>query len=420
MGGAIGIDVAERVVTLDGRPILLRAKTFDVLALLASRPGHLFFTEVLLDRVWQGRSVSAGVLSGCIHEIRRALDDDAQSPRVIETVSRAGYRLLAPVAKSGAEPRTVEPARSEQPDLVPASGAPAVAVLPPVASGRLPDTIARALGRDVAVGLARTRWLQVAAPASAERVVHGAGRGQAARALGVRYVAAVEAEIEASERRRALLSPVRAVDAWIGFHRGMSLLQRQDAATLKPAEEALRAAARSDPACARVAAALSWHSWQLSFFGVAQDRDRAVARARDLAGESITLDPRDPLGYWALGRAQWLASDMEGAAESLGRAVGLNPSFAVGHYALGLRSTCWGRSALGSRISTPRCGSARSIRWPSPSTSTRRTSTASPAISPKRAGMPSSRPTTPTSTPLGWPWRPGSTSFAATTGRRSA
>lgn len=399
MGGAIAIDVAERLVTLDGRPILLRAKTFDLLALLASRPGHLFFAEVLLDRVWQGRSVSAGVLSGCIHEIRRALDDDAHSPRVIETVPRAGYRLLAPVAMTPTEPCTVELARHpEEPDLIPASRAPAVAVLPPVASGGLPDAIARALGRDVAVGLARTRWLQVTAPASAERVAHGVGPGQAARALGVRYVlesdarrrartlvvqaslteasterilwadrieregeavealmdricaevvAAVEAEVEAAERRRALLSPVRGVDAWVGFHRGMSLLQRQDAATLRPAEEVLRAAARSDPACARVAAALSWHAWQLSFFGVAHDRDRAVARARDLAGESIALDPRDPLGYWALGRAQWLDSDMEGAAASLDRAVGLNPSFAVGHYALGYTLYLLGRERAG-------------------------------------------------------------------------
>ncbi len=116
----------------------------------------------------------------------------------------------------------------------------------------------------------------------------------------------------------------------------MNLLTRQKPASLPEAGHVLHEAARSDPACARIAAARSWRCWQQLFFGISRERKPTLDRARDFAQESIALDERDPLGHWALGRTEWLADDMEAAAGHLGRAVTLNPSFAAGHYSLGI------------------------------------------------------------------------------------
>lgn len=66
MVGVVRIELLERRVLIDGTPVRLRPKAFDLLALLASRPGHLFSKEILMDRVWLGQCVSPDVLPGCI------------------------------------------------------------------------------------------------------------------------------------------------------------------------------------------------------------------------------------------------------------------------------------------------------------------------------------------------------------------
>lgn len=401
MASTVSIELAERRVLIDGVRVRFRPKAFEVLALLASRPRHLFSKEDLIDRVWSGRSVSPDVLPGCIREIRRALGDSARRPEWIETVPGTGYRLLrAPClpVECGLHGRAKVGTGAPAADCRPAGGT--VGVLPFAARAAEAEPIARALARDIAVGLARTRWLTVAASASAEALSRESGRKTAATALDVAYlvegdlqhaddilalqialvhaptgrilwadritqrsgavvalmeevctlvVSAVEREIQLHEQKQAMIAPVRGVAPWIGLHRGMSLLQRQDRTTLATADDTLRAAARADPACARIAAARSWHAWQELFFGLARDRGRGLGKARDLALESIDLDPRDPLGHWSLGRARWLSGDLEAAAENLERAVSLNPSFAIGHYSLGYTLYLTGREAEATR-----------------------------------------------------------------------
>ena len=402
MVSTLTIQLCERRVLVNGCAVRLRAKSFDVLALLASRPGHLYAKELLIDRVWQGRSVSPDVLTGTIREIRRALGDRPRSAEWIETVSGTGYRLLkaADIVAGSASAGSGE-GRAEIGDTEAASAA----VLGFVARDPGLASMAEALARDIAVGLARTRWIQVAASASVEALAPDASPRDAADRLGVRYVvegdlrrtpggfslqaslaevernrilwadrvaaanadvvvlmddvctavvATVEAAIEAEEMRRAELAPVRSMDAWIHFHRGMSRLRRYDASALDVAGRILHEAARADPACARIAAARSWQCWQRVFFGLTNDRQRTLAAARDFAAESIALDGRDPLGHWALGRTEWLADDIEAACVNLERAVALNPSFAMGQYSLGISLNILGRA----REAAARCDAA--------------------------------------------------------------
>jgi Tol biopolymer transport system component len=68
-----------------------------VLLALAARPGDVVTKEELFRVVWDGAFVSEDVLTRAIGELRRIFDDDAARPRVIETIRKSGYRLIAAV-----------------------------------------------------------------------------------------------------------------------------------------------------------------------------------------------------------------------------------------------------------------------------------------------------------------------------------
>ena len=48
------LDPRERLLKRNDTPVVLRARAFDVLCLLASRPGQLVTKDELLDEVWRG------------------------------------------------------------------------------------------------------------------------------------------------------------------------------------------------------------------------------------------------------------------------------------------------------------------------------------------------------------------------------
>jgi DNA-binding winged helix-turn-helix (wHTH) protein len=77
--------------------VRLRAQLMDLFLCLASRPGRVFAKEDLVAEVWEGRWIAESALSRCVAELRAALGDDAQRPRVIQTITKRGYRLIAPV-----------------------------------------------------------------------------------------------------------------------------------------------------------------------------------------------------------------------------------------------------------------------------------------------------------------------------------
>src|SRR5262245_194187 len=79
------------------RAIALTPKAYALLEYLGTNPGRLATKRELLDALWPHQVVTDGVLKVCVRELRRALDDDARAPRLIETAHRRGYRFIAPV-----------------------------------------------------------------------------------------------------------------------------------------------------------------------------------------------------------------------------------------------------------------------------------------------------------------------------------
>jgi len=81
-------------VTNGSRSAHLQPKAMEVLLVLARNPRHLVTHERILERVWGDRVGRAGALSHAVSEIRRALDDQPDDPRFVQTVPTRGYRLL--------------------------------------------------------------------------------------------------------------------------------------------------------------------------------------------------------------------------------------------------------------------------------------------------------------------------------------
>ena len=73
----------------------LEPRAARTLELLCEAKGEVVPHEQLIDRVWNGRAVSENSVAVAIGQLRRALDDDARDPKLIETIPKRGYRLVA-------------------------------------------------------------------------------------------------------------------------------------------------------------------------------------------------------------------------------------------------------------------------------------------------------------------------------------
>jgi len=84
--------------------VRLEPKVMQVLVCLADSPGQVLSKDHLIRQVWADTFVGDEALKRCISELRKAFGDDAREPRIIQTIPKGGYRLLAPVAEAPAAP----------------------------------------------------------------------------------------------------------------------------------------------------------------------------------------------------------------------------------------------------------------------------------------------------------------------------
>lgn len=95
--GGLVIDARARTVTLDGEPIDLSPREFDLLHHLAERAGEVVTKRQLLSEVWHlpygGADRSVDVH---LHWLRRKLGETAEAPRYLHRVRGVGVRLAPP------------------------------------------------------------------------------------------------------------------------------------------------------------------------------------------------------------------------------------------------------------------------------------------------------------------------------------
>jgi pimeloyl-ACP methyl ester carboxylesterase/DNA-binding winged helix-turn-helix (wHTH) protein len=143
--GAFRVDVTERVLFHENRPVSLTPKAFDTLLALVEHNGHVLTTEELMAQVWPDSFVEGNNLAQNISTLRKVFG--AGGAKFIETVPKRGYRFVADVKEIRDEaPSPVSPKRdpagskveNESPASQPfAQRKPAIIDLP--SSGSLPS-----------------------------------------------------------------------------------------------------------------------------------------------------------------------------------------------------------------------------------------------------------------------------------------
>jgi len=92
--GALALDVEKRQATVRGTPVELTRQEFDLLALLAARPGMVFSRTALLEQVWRGDTyVTERTVDTVVSRLRRKIESDAQNPTMILTAWGVGYKF---------------------------------------------------------------------------------------------------------------------------------------------------------------------------------------------------------------------------------------------------------------------------------------------------------------------------------------
>jgi DNA-binding response OmpR family regulator len=89
------VDRAARAVAMDGRPVELTPKEFDLLAHLAAHPRQVFSRAQLLEQVWDSSIDYQDPATVTVHvrRIRQKIEPDPDAPRWITTVWGVGYRF---------------------------------------------------------------------------------------------------------------------------------------------------------------------------------------------------------------------------------------------------------------------------------------------------------------------------------------
>ncbi len=169
----------------------LRPRLMDLLVYLAQHPGRVVTKDQILEDVWHQRFVAESVLSRSVAELRQLLGDDARHPRVIETIPKRGYRLVAAVAEGGDGSNAGRADGDARPSIV---------VLPflDLAPNRDHEYLCDGLAEELTNRLAQTPGLRVVARTSAF-----AFKGKATDVREIGRLLTVRAVLEGSVQRSA-------------------------------------------------------------------------------------------------------------------------------------------------------------------------------------------------------------------------
>src|SRR6185436_4101606 len=108
--GSFVADSDTDTLTGGAEPRKLERRAMEVLLYLAQRSGQVVSRDDLIRDVWDRVAVTDHAVAMVISQLRQAFNDDARAPSYIETITKRGYRLIAPAAVIEA---AAEPARSE-------------------------------------------------------------------------------------------------------------------------------------------------------------------------------------------------------------------------------------------------------------------------------------------------------------------
>lgn len=181
------------------RAIPVEPKVIEVLACLAEYPGEVLPKEKIIKAVWPDTFVSEGILAYSISSLRKVFGDDAKNPRIIQTIARKGYRLIAPV---------VGQARRSRPSI-------AVLAFTDMSPNRDQGYFCEGIAEEIINNLSRVKELRVASRTSSFAFKGGSGDARAIGSkLGVDTL--LEGSVHKSEGRLRIIAQL--INGSDGYH----------------------------------------------------------------------------------------------------------------------------------------------------------------------------------------------------------
>ena len=114
------VSVSLRTICRAGMTVRIEPRAMRVLEILAQQPGQVVSKASLIQAVWGHTHVTDDVLTRCISCLRKALDDSAREPRIIQTIPKAGYRLIGAINWMQEDPAPVPMPQAQAAPRLPA------------------------------------------------------------------------------------------------------------------------------------------------------------------------------------------------------------------------------------------------------------------------------------------------------------
>jgi adenylate cyclase len=345
--GVFELDTESGELRKQGVKIRLQEQPFQILQILLERPGRVVTRAELERRIWSSDTFvdfDTG-LYNAIKRLREALSDSAESPRFIETLSRRGYRFIAPVNDAAAD-------RQSAPALNPTHDS--IAVLPfiNISVDTENEFLADGITEEIINALAQISELRVVARSSAFSFK---GKHIDPRVIGEQLN--VRTVLEGSVRRvdNRLRVTAQLVNAADGYHLWSERYDREMKDVFEIQDDIARSIAErlkvtlkgggQEPLVKATTKNLEAYQLYLKGRTLLYKRGLGVPRALECFKQAVVLDEEYALAwagladsYTTLGYNGFAhpAATMPKAIDAARRAVELDPSLAEAHNALAI------------------------------------------------------------------------------------
>lgn len=91
--GGLELDLYTKDVTVDGKPVKLTPKEYQILELLIQSPGRVYSAEQIYEHVWQEKAIGTETVMVHIRKLREKIEADPRKPRYLKVVWGIGYKL---------------------------------------------------------------------------------------------------------------------------------------------------------------------------------------------------------------------------------------------------------------------------------------------------------------------------------------
>ena len=146
---------------------------------------------------------------------------------------------------------------------------------------------------------------------------------------------ALEPELSAFERARAVSKPPENLDAWELYQRALWYMWSFENDKVLQARDLFQQAIEADPGFAPAHAYYAYSCYISVIMGDAPDPAERLQEGLKFAKQALKIDDKDAIPYFAIGRIHMMLGDHDASIAALRKSIELNPCFAQAYHGLG-------------------------------------------------------------------------------------